>query len=193
MEPTSLYYFFSTIAQVLAAISALLAIFTQFKISEITTFLVGDGEATYNRMMNKEEGYRLPGIFFDKKFADRLRDAIARKSILGILEAISALADEEKEEGKNETTNPRGTQFLKRRFEKKQTQISDLRTLTKNSISIAFIAIFISITSLLFVQYLSANCFITWILILLILTLTIISMYFTIRGVYKGLTDTDEA
>jgi hypothetical protein len=47
MTDTTLYYFFSTISQVLAAISALLAVFTQFKISEIKDFLIGDGKATY--------------------------------------------------------------------------------------------------------------------------------------------------
>ena len=35
MTQTTLYYFFSTTAQVLAAISALLAVFTHFKINEI--------------------------------------------------------------------------------------------------------------------------------------------------------------
>ena len=191
MEQNSLYYFFSTVAQVLAAIAALLAIFTQFKITDITAYLIGDGEATLKRMEKKEAGYIMPSADDEKKYLDRLRDAISRKSILGILEVIRILSAHEVQQGKHETRS-RGLYFLKIRFENKKTQISNLKSLTKKSIAIAFIAIFISLVLLVFVQYLKDYCFVAWCIIGIILILAITSMIFTFQGVTAVLEDTDE-
>ncbi len=44
-EATTLYYFFSTLAQVLAAITALVAVLVHFRISALRDFLIGDGES----------------------------------------------------------------------------------------------------------------------------------------------------
>lgn len=192
MEPTTLYYFFSTVAQVMAAISALLAIFTQFKLSELNAFLIGDGMATYKRMSDEDEGYQLTDTLEHKAHLDRLRDALSRRSILGILKVIDILAINEGNQGKNETTNPRGLQYLKRRFEERILRIVKIKSLIKTSIIIAFTAIIISLISLAIVQNIKNKPCVVGILIVLILILSILSIAYTIWGVYKGLESEDD-
>lgn len=189
---STLYYFFSTIAQILAAISALLAVFTHFKINEIKEFLVGDGMATLKRMCAKTTGYFFVDEEDHKKYFERLRDAVHRKSILGILEVIELLSKYEKDEGFTLLERKRGLQYLEIRFKGRQTQISKIKSLTKKSIIAAFIAIFGSITSLLFVEIIYNNCVITLIIISLVLIITLISMIFTIQGIFSGLKDEED-
>ena len=190
MSNTTLYYLFSTIAQTLAAISALLAVFTHFKINEIKEFLVGDGKAVFERMKLEEDGHVLPNN--NDKFLNRLRDAIGRKSIHGIFEVIELLAKYEKQQGKDEQTNPRGLQYLEKRFIGRVNQISKIKTLTKTSILIAFFAIFISIVALIFVEQIICNCYLNTITIFLTLIATIFSMIYTIVGIYVGLKDQED-
>lgn len=185
MEINILFYFFSTVAQVLAAISALLAVFTHFKINEILEFLVGDGRATLQRMEKPENGYILKKD--NIKFHDRLRDSVGRKSILGIKEVIDLLANQEKEQRKTIESNPSGLQFLKKRFEIRQDQIGYIKSLTKKSISVAFIAIFISLVSLVFISIISYKIYVG--VIILVISLTLVSMGFSIKGVFVGLQD----
>lgn len=184
MEPTTLYYFFSTVAQVLAGISALLAIFTQFKINEIKEFLVGDGKSTYNRMYNKEDGYDLKKNY--KTYLDRLRDAIDRKSILGILEVIEKLADYEIELGRSLETNPRGLIFLKDQFNLRILRIKRIKNLTKKSIFIASLTILMSLVSLTFVECIVDSFYLSWGIILTTISLTIFTLIFTVQGVFAG-------
>ena len=191
METTTLYYYFSTIAQVMAAISALLAVFAHFKINEIKEFLVGDGKATLERMSLTEKGYNLGTPDF-KKYHDRLRDAIGRKSIKGIFEVIKILATNAINKGETAENSPRGFQYLESRFSGRIKQISEIKTLTKTSIILSFIAIFISIISLVLVEILIKLCFINWIIIIIVLLATVLSMIFTIRGIFKGLQDQED-
>ncbi len=192
MESITLYYYFSTIAQVLAAISALLAVFTHFKISEIKDFLIGDGMATFKRMEAKETGYDLPKDY--KKYLDRLRDSIGRRSIIGIQEVIEELAKNEKSQGRTLKTNPRGLQYLETRFMGRLSQISIIKLSTKLSIILAFIAIIISIVSLVFVEYLNCCCHasLMWMIVILIIITTLFSMVFTIKGIFYGLKDHED-
>lgn len=190
MEPTTLYYYFSTISQVLAAISALLAVFTHFKINETKEFLVGDGNALFEKMKLKDPGYDIGATH--KKYFDRLRDSIGRKNILGILDVVKVLAQNEKKEGKTLITNPRGFQFLESRFILRINQIKMLKKLTKKSIICAFIAIFISIVSLLFVEQLVHNWVINYSIIFILLISTLLSMIFTLQGVFHGLMEQED-
>lgn len=185
MQATSLYYYFSSVAQVLAAISALLAVFTQFKISEIKDFLIGDGLATLERMKLHETGYDLVTDF--KKYSDRLRDSVGRKSIMGVLEVLEVLAKNEKEAGRTIESNPRGLQFLERRFKDNLTQLYSIQTLTKKSIVLAFIAIFIALISLVFVEHLVNHNILDWAVIISVFIVGSLSMIFTIKGVFQGL------
>ncbi len=185
MTNTTLYYLFSTIAQVLAAISALLAVFTHFKINEIREFLVGDGKATFERMKLKESGYDLQTEY--KKYLDRLRDSIGRKSILGILQVIQVLAKYEEDRGKTIETNPRGLRYLENGFNYRMLQIKKIKSLTKKSLIFAFIAIFVALISLIFVENIKDMCALKLIIIVAIIILTSLSMRSTILGIYEGL------
>lgn len=189
MKANTLYYFFSTIAQVFAAISALLAVFTHFKINEIKDFLVGDGTATFERMKINEEGYVLPKETEHKLYLGRLRDAVARKSILGILDVIKILAQNERKQGKDLNSNPRGLQYLEKRFEERRSQFEKIKSWTKKSIILAFIVISISLISLVIVEYL-VNCFLLVIIIIITtIIVAIFSIYYTVKGIFYGLSD----
>lgn len=190
MEPQSLYYYFSTTAQVLAAIAALLAIFTQFKINEIKDFLIGDGQAVYQRMGLKEDGYDLPHGY--NKYYKRLRDAVGRKSIFGILEVIEILANYEMELGRNLKTNPTGLNFIKNHINSRISQIRLIKKITKKAVIISSIAIEISLMSLIFVKFIAVMDIIAWILVIITLTLTFVSILITISGIYKGLEEIEK-
>src|ERR1022692_624633 len=109
METTTLYYFFSTTAQVLAAISALLPVFTHFKITEIKESIIGDGIATLNRWEKPENGYP-PPIMDSNNYFERLEDSVGRKSINGIHDVIKKLAEFEKNQSRSLKDSPRGLQ-----------------------------------------------------------------------------------
>lgn len=55
INDNSLYYFFSTEAQSMAALAAILAIFLQYKISSLKILLVGDGLSIIKRKENEIE------------------------------------------------------------------------------------------------------------------------------------------
>ncbi|TAL68711.1 MAG: hypothetical protein EPN82_09570 [Bacteroidetes bacterium] len=190
MTSTTLYYFFSTIAQVMAAISALLAVFTHFKINGIKVFLIGDGKATFERMNSKETGYDLESNY--KKYLDRLRDALFRESILGIKEVIEILAKNEQGKGKTIETNPRGLQYLEKRFKERISQLNKIKSLTKQAIVFAIFAICLSIISIVFVEKIIDNSLLIWSLMIFILIVTLFSLVYTIRGVFYGLKDQED-
>ena len=190
MTTTTLYYFFSTTAQVMAAISALLAVFTHFKINGIKVFLVGDDKAVFERMSAKESGYDLEQNH--KRYFDRLRDALFRNSILGIKEVIEILAKNEMDKGKTIETNPRGLQYLEKRFTERISQMNKIKSLTKKAIIFATFSIFASIISIVFVEKIINNCSLTCCLIIFILLLSSFSMVYTIRGIFYGLKDQED-
>ena len=190
MQANSLYYYFSTVAQVLAAISALLAVFTQFKISEIKDFLIGDGIATLERMKLHEAGYYLATDFI--KHIDRLRDSVGRKSIMGVLEVLEVLSKNEKDAGKTLITNPRGLQHLEKRFKRNLLQLNKIQALTKKSIVLAFVAIFLSLISLIFVENLKNYRIANGMIIASVFAITFFSMLFTIQGIFYGLRNQKE-
>jgi hypothetical protein len=146
MTENSLYYLFSTIAQVLAALSGLLAVFFHFKTSEMKDYLIGDGLATFERMKRKDIGYSLN--IDETKYVDRLRDALGRKNLKGIMEIIDFLAASENKEGHTLATRPRGLQYLQKQFRGNLRLLNHIKSITKQSIGFAFFTILISITSI---------------------------------------------
>jgi hypothetical protein len=185
LQANSLYYYFSTVAQVLAAISALLAVFTQFKISEIKDFLIGDGIAMLERMKLQETGYFVATDFM--KYIDLLRDSVGRRSIMGVLEILEVLSKNEKDEGKTLISHPRGLQYFEKRFKQNLSQLKKIQMLTKKSIVLAFVAIFVSLISLIFVEDLKNYRIVNLTIIALVFATTFFSMLFTIRGIFDGL------
>ena len=185
MQANSLYYYFSTVAQVLAAISALLAVFAQFKISEIKDFLIGDGVAMLERMKLQETGYYVATDFI--KYIELLRDSVWRRSILGVLEVLEVLSQKEIDEGKTLISNPRGLQYLEKRFKQNLLQLNKIQALTKKSIVLAFVTIFVSLISLIFVENLKNYRIVNLTIIVFVFVTTFFSMLFTIKGVFYGL------
>ncbi|PLX00712.1 MAG: hypothetical protein C0594_15395 [Marinilabiliales bacterium] len=204
IDSTTLYYFLSTIAQVLAAIAALLAVFTHFKISEIKDFLVGDGQATHIRMVHSQEtqlknfsrgiikqftGYCLENQH--DKYQDRLRDAVGRKSLKGIKDVIDLLAKQEKNQNKTIETNPRGLQYLQLRYEKRLKNLNNIKLATKYAILFSFITIVISLILLLFVDCILCSEYVIEILFAMVgLSVTCLSLTFI--GVHFGLKDMED-
>jgi hypothetical protein len=77
MDANTLYYTFSTYAQVVSAIVAIIAAFVHFRIRAIEDLLIGHGQSVLNRW--NEPGYRLPEKTIDRQ-KKRLIDAIGRRS-----------------------------------------------------------------------------------------------------------------
>ena len=186
MTPTTLYYFFSTTAQVMAAISALLAIFTQFKMNGIKKFLLGDGKAIYERMLKKEEGFELE---HHERYINRLKDALFRESITGILQILELLARAEHDNGKTIESNPRGLQYLEIRVRDRINQLKKIKLFTKMAIITSIVAIFLSLLFILFVEKMISNNCLIWESIVITLITSISSLIFTIQGVFFGLKD----
>lgn len=114
----TLYYFFSTLAQVIAAATALVAVLVHFRISVLRDFLVGDGESVLN--MKKRYGNQRGYDLLTEKNTDRLEDAVDRKDIYGIKEIIKELA--RLEEKKDVSKDHHGFQWLFRFFKKLKTK-----------------------------------------------------------------------
>lgn len=107
MCTNTLYYTFSTIPQILAATTAILAAFIHFRLLSIKELLIGDGISALDRYKSKEDGYSL-----EEDYASRLRDGINRKSIAEIKEVLKILCEKEKGLGRNKNTNPTGFHYL---------------------------------------------------------------------------------
>lgn len=182
ISDNTLFYFFSTIAQVLAATTALISIAIQFKISDIKKHLVGDGHATYKRANSTEIGYIL-----DKKYLDRLRDSLARESLDGIEEVLKVLSNQEHNDGLSELERPRGLQFLYKRYKKMRSDINKLKSAIHNVVIYSFITI---ILSLLFIATtdLISNCPLYQLTELgIAFLLFFISLFKTYKGIKKGI------
>ena len=184
MDTNTLYYLFSTIAQVLAATSALLAVFSHFKITELNDYLIGLGKSTQDRMGANEDGYKLNE---QKKYFDRLRDSIYRRNIEDIQEVVDVLADNEIKMGRTLETNPRGLQYLKSIFTARKHRLLKLKRLTWRSVVFAFLSILLSLICLTFVEYIINVNKMIWISITLIFVVTSISLINTLFGIREGL------
>jgi hypothetical protein len=186
MEPTTLYYFFTANLQVLAAILALLAVFTHLTINEIKDLLIEDGRAILKRWEERETGYP-PNVMNGINYFKRLEDDIGRGSFSGISDIIKKLAEFERLNGRSLDIAPRGFQYLEDSYMKKISKISKIKSLIKYAIKFAFISIGISLISIIFVEKLIKYCSINWFIISLIILVTFLSMLFTIRAIFRGL------
>ena len=175
----TLYYFFSTLAQMIAAIVALIAVLVHFRISALRDFLVGDGEAVLKRKERREEGYNLLPVIHK----NRLIDAIERKDITGIKKVIKLLACNEKKEGHTLEDRPRGFQRLFKYYEKTENQINEMSRISKMAFFFAAITACYSTVAILLIDY-AINCF--WFQIILVgmnLILLSICGYFISKGI----------
>jgi len=105
MDNDTFYYTLSTIPQVLAAVSAVIAAFIHFRLRDIQNLLIGEGQTAYDRREN-------PGYCLNNTYTQRLRDAINRKNIHEIDEVLRILRDQEYDEGYTKKDRPTGLQFI---------------------------------------------------------------------------------
>jgi hypothetical protein len=182
ISSNTLYYFFSTLAQVVAAATALIAVLVHFRITALRDFLVGDGESVLNMKKDyrEERGYDL----LTSKNTDRLKGAVARKDISGIEKVLKELAELEK--NKSVSEDHHGFQWLYGHFSKTQNQIKEMSQTSKRAFIMALITAFYSIISILFVEIIF-DCLFYSILIVGfdIILLTICFCYF-IKGIKLG-------
>lgn len=192
MNTTALYYFFSTVAQVMAAISALLAIFTQFKITEIKDYLLGVGKAIFERIKNNEEGHTSNTV---QNQLNNIRDSVDRKSILGIRKVISALPDLENNWSMSilyPKSKIKGIYSISEKFDFYIEKLKSIKENTRISFILSFIVIIISLFSIIFTELMINYCLILYTIVFITLFLVIISFYYTIKGIKAGLMDIEE-
>lgn len=178
----TLYYFFSTVAQLLAATMAILSVVLQFRINEIRKFLIGDGEATYNRILAAESGYVL-----QDKYKNRLRDSLGREDIEGIQSVLLILKDNEVSDGKTLENRPRGLQYLYNRYSKMKDEMNEIKTLMTKVIVISLISILLSLIALGLIDHFKCYNSFSLTAVGTIFVLTGWSLFMTYRGIKIGM------
>lgn len=183
ISSNTLYYFFSTVAQVLAATSALSAIFIQVKINAIKKFLVGTGKAMLNRIGFNEEGYRE----LESIHKLRLRDSVDKEDLDGVEDILGILTKKEIEKGIKKENHPTGFQGINEKYVNQKELIESLNKLMKVAILYSLITIFASVICLGLVDLINDNLFSTIASTVVILFLITISLWKTYKVVTKGL------
>jgi hypothetical protein len=176
---TTLYYFFSTIAQVIAASVALIAVLVHFRILALRDFLVGDGKSIVDGKDDKREGYEILNTISYY----RLKDSVSRKDIGGIKEVLTQLSNSEKDGGFTIENRPRGFQWLLTHFESTEKQIDEMAKTSKRSFVFAFLTSFYSIIAILFVELIINNLCCLYLLIGISIILLAICGYYFIKGI----------
>ena len=149
---TTLYYFFSTIAQVIAAAVALIAVLVHFRISALREFLIGAGKSILNGKTENREGYEI----LNNKYHNRLMDSVSRNDIGGIKDVLKCLSDIEKKDCTIEV-RPKGFHWLLNQFEITENQIDKMLKTSKRSFVFALITSGYSILAILFVELVINN------------------------------------
>ena len=192
ISDNTLYYLFSTSAQVLVAAIGLSAVFVQFKTSAIKKFLIGDGETTLVKVDGNTSGY---GNILTVSDRNSLSDAVLRHDIVNIGKAIKILSDNERNKGTE--IPPNGFQNFYKRFELMREYLKILLAKMKEATVFSFAIIILLLLSLSIVDFIK-NCFCYQIFFIVInLLMTIIALYkigeIIIIGIDdKSLTDPDQ-
>lgn len=180
---STLYYFFSTVAQVLAATAALSVIILQFKINEIKRFLIGSGHAMFRSMARGERYYDK----LEPHKRNRLEDAIGREDINGIEEILNLLTKYEIDDGIKLKDHPTGFQGLNERYKNQKILITTLNKLMRAPIIFSLITIIACLIGLSFVDLINKNLISSITSILLVLFLVIFSLWKTYKAITRGL------
>ncbi len=167
-SPNTLYYFFTTVAQTLAAIAALIAVVVHFRISALRDFLVGDGEAVLKGLEEHRAGYQ--GI--PKKYKDRLINSNHRKDIGGIKSVIQCMAEKEKDAGHTLKDRPNGFQWLLSCFLTTEDDINKMLIASKRAFIFAITTALYSIMAILLIDL--ASQYICFQLILVLIDLILL-------------------
>lgn len=139
-------YYFSTSAQVLAALAALLAVFAQFRITELKTLAIGIGKAIAERWY-LDPGYEKHRMKLtnEKQSYGRLRDAVWRGDLIKVEEIIKESATKE---NKKRQESDHGFSASLRRFNLLNAQRKQLISNSKLTVILATVGIAMSISGI---------------------------------------------
>ena len=181
IDSNTMYYTFSSIPQILGVLIAVLVAFVHFRITRLEDYLVGDGQATYNRLGEI-------GFILTKREQKRLLDAIGRKNIYESKNVLKKLSEIEKKEGHTKETRKTGLQVIyEDRFCGTLDQIDRLKKLTLKAVGLATFTIILSLLSLGLVDLiLKCNCF-PMVSLIINIILTIITVVLSYLVIYQGL------
>lgn len=181
---TTLYYYFSTIAQVVAATVALVSIAIQFRIINLRRHLVGDGQAVYNRAIAGQRGYDV----LDDKLKQRLSDALEREDLDGIGDVIRFLVEANAPSYIDLILNPHGFNQLNTTFFKAINAMKVMKLKIVSIVLISIITISTALISLVFIDlYKVFPAIIVFISVGLSFILFIATMIMNYKGIKKGL------
>ncbi len=189
-----LLYSLSTIPQVLAATSAIMVIFVQYRFGKLTDILIGDGKAAlerfndYIRDLEKRKAERLQ---------KRLRDSVFRKNIYGVQDVLNQLTNIEAKhikQGKVKKEDvPTGlSRHVYPKFIKTLDKYQNIKKWTISTIAFSLLTMIISILFLITLETLPNNiCSIYTSIVILSITcglfiISLISSYILLR---KGLSE----
>lgn len=175
----TLYYFFSTIAQVLAALIALIAVLVHFRINALKYFLIGDGKAILHRKSIGENGYEE----LTSTQVKRLSDAVDRQDIQGIQNVLKDLVNIEIDAGHTLESRPFGFQHVFGYFENSFHQINDMTKYSKRAFISALVTALYSTLVILLIEI--SACYI--ILQFFMLGICLILLTISITYVFKGI------
>jgi len=185
------YYTLSTIPQVVAAISAILAVFLFRRLEILKNLLIGDGTAILNRSAEGEYNFLFGKNEEEskerKKQDRRLRDGVNRKDISEVKNVISFYANKEKEADRRgiQTNKEKGLQFIYEKFCKTKELYDKIIFFSKVTFTVSIISILLSVTCLSLTKVIFLN-FISVSTILVNLIVFIISILMTITVVIKS-------
>jgi hypothetical protein len=188
MEANTLYYTLSAMPQVIGAIAAIIIAFSNFRITNLRGYLIGDARSVLDRW--GDPGYKLPDDKEDEKQHKRLRDAIGRRLIPRIKDVISLLCENEKNEGYSKKDRPTGLQYVYERFCNTDRHLADLKRWTLIVIALSFISIIASIVSLASTdEIISSTCcslkyYVLWLNVALFAASLILAFYVLWRGLF---------
>lgn len=193
MDMDPFLYFFSASAQVLAAISALLAVLSQFKLNELREFLVGDGVTILSRWDSERYDYHSIANYLDRptRTQNRLRDSCERKNVERIYESILELkvAQEKSQIINNET----GFNHVEQRYRLVMKQFFYLESSVRRIVVVGSIGILLSLLSILAIplmefSWIVGAAAITVIDLVLVLLLTGLAVFRGLTNRYMNLT-----
>ncbi|NQT26181.1 hypothetical protein HQ585_12560 [candidate division KSB1 bacterium] len=194
--PSTLYYLFSTIPQVIITLIAIIAVFIIYRINRLQDYLVGDGIAVFNRHEKEEKLFKERLINDNKreyKMTEiqygRLRDGIERKNIYEKKEILKEFSDEEKQQGLDEIRHTGFHYLYTKRFCPTESQINQLKSHTKCASIFVILTVSFSLFSLAFIDIIKLFPYLSILSILINLFFSIFSLIYLIFILQKGLKD----
>jgi len=160
MNINTFYYTLSTIPQIVAAISAILAVFLFRRLETLKNILIGYGQSVYDRSKDKEYDFMFQNNNHQKITQDlRLRDAVHRKNIREVKLVIKFYKNQEnKSEEKGITINKEtGLRHVYDEFCRTEQLYIKIKHFAKVTFIISTTSLLLSVFSLSFADYLFTN------------------------------------